>query len=179
VILLIAGPVGAADVAYYHLYRFRLYERPQSVREEVTHLLRGALYPIMLALLLGGRPTGGLFWAAGALYAVDFANSLIDVYIEPKSREPGRVPPLELVIHAVGSTLLGLAAGTFFVLGWPSASQPSGLQPEARSPMLMMSGVGTVVMATGLLLFEAMLFFRACARRRREEEAGVTHRRAR
>ena len=53
-ILLTAGPIGATDVIYFHLYKFRLYARPQSFREELTHIGRGTVIPILFASPLPG-----------------------------------------------------------------------------------------------------------------------------
>ena len=32
-LLMLAALLGAVDVGYYHLYKFRLYQRPESVAE--------------------------------------------------------------------------------------------------------------------------------------------------
>src|SRR6266849_10803982 len=97
-ILLTAGPIGATDVIYFHLYKFRLYARPQSFREELTHIGRGAAIPILFALLLVGQAQGALFCLVVALFAFDTLNSLIDVMVEPASRAPIGVPPAELAV---------------------------------------------------------------------------------
>ena len=86
VVLLIAGPVGAIDVIYFHLWKFRLFEQPQSVKEEITHVLRGFLAPTATLILLLGHPQGFWFWTVAGLFAIDTVNSLLDVVFEPNSR---------------------------------------------------------------------------------------------
>jgi hypothetical protein len=127
-LLLIAGPIGATDVVYFHLWKFKLYRRPQSRKEEVTHLLRGVAVPAIFALLLLGRPEGRFFWLVAALFFIDTVNSLIDVMVEPASRaEFGGVPPKELAVHFIGTSMMGAAWATFMIGGWATRTAPSAL----------------------------------------------------
>src|SRR5687768_17395285 len=129
-ILLIAGPIGAIDVVYFHLWKFRLYSRPQSRAEEVTHLVRGLAVPAVFAALLLGRPQGTIFWLVTAVFFIDTLNSLIDVMIEPKSRASlGGVPPAEIAVHFIGTTMLGAAWAMFMFDGWTTRNAPSALVP--------------------------------------------------
>ena len=162
-ILLAAAPSGAFDVVYFHLYTFKLYRRPQSRREEVTHLVRGTLFPLGLGLLLYGRPEGAWFWFVVALFAIELVNSLIDITLEPNSRAPQRVPGVELVIHSLGATMMGAAAVSYLILEWAAGMQPTQLRPHPPGVLpawLPPAGQLTVAIATGILLLEAVLFLR-------------------
>lgn len=128
-ILVIAGPAGAIDVIYFHMWKFRLFSRKQSRWEEVTHISRGFMVPVVFMMLLVGRPEGTLYWIAAALFFLDTVNSLIDVMIEPKSRAPIGVPPQELALHFIGTTMMGAAFVTFMISGWSTRNAPSALVP--------------------------------------------------
>jgi len=128
-ILFIAGPIGAIDVMYFHMWKFRLFSRAQSRSEEITHVIRGVMVPAVFAVLLLGRPEGTLFWIVAALFFLDTVNSLIDVMIEPRSRAPLGVPPQELAIHFLGTSMMGAAWATYMISGWPTRNAPSALVP--------------------------------------------------
>ncbi|HYM61300.1 MAG TPA: hypothetical protein VEZ11_10440 [Thermoanaerobaculia bacterium] len=163
-LLLAAGPIGAIDVVYFHIWKFRLYSRPQSRWEEICHLVRGAVVPAIFAALLLGRPEGAAFWIVAAIFALDTANSLIDTMIEPASRAPIGVPPAELAVHFIGATLMGAAWATFLIAGWPGRNATTAIVRWAAGtlpawlPPLAWGGLAIGVL---LVIFEAGLVARA------------------
>lgn len=163
-ILLIAGAVGAVDVLYFHLWKFRLYRRPQSIKEEITHLLRGVIYPMGLGLVLIGWPKGAWFWVVSGLFAFDFFNNLIDGRFEPSSRVPLVVPATELMTHYAGTTLFGAAWTSFVIMGWSGRLEPTALQPYAEGTFPVFtywSGLFSLAGGIALWLLELTLFARA------------------
>lgn len=168
-ILLSAGPLGALDVIYFHLWKFRLYERPESVKEEITHLMRGFLVPVISGILLFGHPEGNWFWFVAALFAFDTLNSLLDVVFEPSSRAPRIVPRTELAIHFTGITAMGAAWAVYMFVGWNTRLSATALRPhgEGHLPALML-GLGYLALAGAfaLVIVEATLFARALLKRR-------------
>lgn len=173
-ILLTAGPLGATDVIYFHLWKFRLFERPESVKEEVTHIARGVLVPLVTGILLLGHPSGLWYWAVAGLFAFDGLNTLLDVMFEPASRSPRIVPPAELAVHFVGTTLMGAAWAVFMVAGWDARNGPTAILPRGESFLPEASfvlGYVALLGAFALVAFEALLFARAVLRRRSPELA--------
>lgn len=155
VVLCVIAPVGAIDVLYYHLYRFRLFERRASLGEEVTHLARQACFLAIVALLAGGTPSTVADYALVALLLLDFVNSAIDVALEPQSRAAlGGLPRGEVVLHFLGTFGSGLATAAYFFERGKSYAAPPAWQV---APLL----------ASGALLFfvELALFLRAHAGR--------------
>lgn len=154
-VLCVIAPVGAIDVFYYHLYRFRLFEREASVAEEVTHLVRQACFVAIVALLAMGTPCATADYALLMLFAVDLVNSVIDVALEPRSRMAlGGLPRGEYVLHFLGTFGSGVAAAAYvFERGTELAPAPVW----QVAPMIA-SGVVLLVVETGL-------FVRAIARR--------------
>jgi hypothetical protein len=163
-LLLIAAPIGALDVLWFHIYKLRLYARRESVLEELTHLARGAMFPIFLSVLLLGRPEGAWFWVITAAFALDFVNSLLDVLAEPSSRAPVGVPRPELAVHVIGGTLTTAAFTLFVAAGWPSQFVPTALSPHASgwlSPLEI--GLAWSAIAGGFLVFALETALFACA----------------
>jgi hypothetical protein len=168
IILLTAGPFGAFDVIYFHLWKFQLYQRPESVKEEITHILRGFLVPAMTGLLLVGRAEGLWFWLVLGLFVFDALNTLLDVVFEPNSRAPRIVPPTELSVHFLGTTLMGAAFATFILSGWDARHHATALAPHTGSFLpkwFFVLGYGGLVAAFALVIFETSLFARAVKRR--------------
>jgi hypothetical protein len=157
-LLVLAGTVGSVDVLYYHLYRFRLFARRESALEEATHLVRHAIF---LALLVAISSHGVARSLVVGLFALDVANSAVDVLLERRSREGlGGLPSLEMLVHTVSSFLMGLAFGAYlFVPEETPFFGPSGLLALQVQGML---AVGVV-----LLLAEGGLFLHAVTRARR------------
>lgn len=166
--MLVAAPFGAFDVIYFHLWKFRLFERPESVKEEITHILRGFLVPAMMAVLLIGRPEGSWFWLVFGLFLIDTFNTLLDVVFEPGSRAPRIVPPSELSIHFIGTTMMGAAFATFLLAGWEARHHATALAPHTGSilPAWFFSfGYGGILTAFAIVIFETSLFARALKKR--------------
>lgn len=163
-ILMTAAPVGAFDVIYFHLWKFRLFQRAESFREEITHLLRGVLVPALTVILLIGRPEGKWFWVVMFLFAADTLNSFLDVIFEPGSRAPRGVPPTELAVHFVGVSAMGAAWAIFALLHWQDRVHVTALKlysPSFLPDWFYTSAYIGVVGAFLLVAFEAFLFVRA------------------
>jgi len=168
VILLSAAPIGAFDVVYFHLWKFRLFSRPESVTEEITHLLRGVLVPALTGIILIGRPEGTWFWVVVVLFALDSLNTFLDVIWEPGSRAPRGVPATELGVHFVGTTAMGTALAAFIIYGWDGRLRTTELRPHVGSflpdwffPFAYIGLASAFVLA----IFEASLFLRALKQR--------------
>jgi len=162
----IVAPLGAFDIGWYHLRRFRLYDQPSARFETLTHLARGLLFVLGALILVRYRPTGAWFWVTVAIFAADFANNVLDVIAEEKSRAPlGGLPHREYVLHVVGATFAGAIALAFVATSWDGATEPTGL-PAATHPVWL-ARVGLANVAGGLLLtlLEGALYVRSIARR--------------
>lgn len=165
-IVLAIGAIGAVDVLYFHLWRFRLYARADSVAEEVTHLVRQVVFVTVVLLLASDSRTPRLDIVILTLIVVDLVNSAIDTLIERRSRASlGGLPPLESLVHIVASFGMGVAAATYF-LADPRAAAPvpaAVLQWQVRAVV----GLGVV-----LLVVESSLLVRSVCRRRLAPSGG-------
>jgi hypothetical protein len=135
-ILMATAMVGAADVLYFHLYRHRLFSRPASQLENVTHLVR---HLIFIALTLG------LLWGSGkallvSLLVLDLVNSVIDLALERESRRSlDGLTPLESVLHGVAA--VGMGAVLLAVVQGPTSWELSSVQ-HVRGAVTVVLGLG-------------------------------------
>ena len=137
-LLLAMGTIGAVDALWYHLYKLRLAQQPGSRAETVTHIVRSLTFAVALTALVQGRPSGGWFWALAAVFALDFADDVADVLIEPKSRAPlGGLPPREYLVHMVVMGLSGATWLAYVVQGWALRAGPTALLPASLPAWLV------------------------------------------
>lgn len=148
-LLMLAALLGAVDVLYFHLYRFRLYAQPGSVAEESTHLARHLLFVgIVLTLLLQPPSATAIVLT---LFVLDLANNVADVLLEKSSRAPlGGLPPAEYLVHVLATLLTGMAISAFW---WAP--------PAALSTTQVARGWATVGLGVALFAAEGSLFARA------------------
>lgn len=170
--MVLVAPIGGFDVAWYHIYRFRLYRQPGSRAETVTHLIRSLLFATGLLLMVLWRPSGAWFWAIGGLFVLDFVNNIADVLLEPASRRPlGGLPPMEYLIHVIGATASGAITTAYFLTGWSLGGEPTALVSVAPDafPDLVRWQAFVVVAGGGLLtMIEGALLVRGWVHRARD-----------
>lgn len=137
-LLMLVSLVGAVDVLWFHLFKWKLPMRPASRLEETTHLARHLLFAAITAALVLRAPRAVVL----ALLVVDLLNSLVDLFIEPRSRaDLGGVSGGEALLH-------GLAG---FMLGGVTALVAFGEQTWQPTPMQF--GRGLVTAGLALVLF--------------------------
>jgi hypothetical protein len=125
-IMTATAAIGAADVLYFHLYRFRLYAQPGSVAEEITHLCRHAIFLTLLLVLSSGGRSPERDALVFALIGLDLINGAADVLLERGSRAPlGGLPPLESLVHFLSSFGMGLAVAAYVLA--PTLPPPTGV----------------------------------------------------
>jgi hypothetical protein len=162
VLLAMAAPIGALDMLYFHIWKYRLFASADSRVETLTHIVRG-LTVALLAWMLGHyRPEGAWFWIVGSLFAIDLLNSLVDVAIEPRSRAAwGGVPSAEAVIHNVGTSFLGAIAALYVSSGWQGRLLPTALSPSDLPNYLVLQA--ELIAGGGLILAVTELGLLICA----------------
>ena len=156
-IMTATAAIGAVDVLYFHLYRFRLYAQPGSVAEEVTHLCRHAIFLALLLVLSSGGRSPERDALVFLLIGLDLLNGATDVLLERGSRAPlGGLPPLESLVHFLSSFGMGLAVAAYVLA--PTLPPPTGV--------LAWQVWGTFAMGVVVFGFEGCLFVQAFRSRR-------------
>jgi hypothetical protein len=169
-ILAAACTVGAVDVLYYHLHRFRLFAQEGSVAEEITHLLRHVTFLAVIPLLASGSTSPAVDRAILALLAIDLVNSAADVLLERRSRAPlGGLPSGEYLVHFLGTFGTGLAAASYLF-------ERRALPLRAPEGIFAWQVRGMMALGLALLVIEGSLFARALVRRSRARAASASGR---
>lgn len=139
--------VAMVDGAYFHLYKYKLHTRPDSVMEHFTHSLRAVTMTAAAYVFFVVNAGGWLLWVGLGIIAVDIAVETWDVLIERASRRSlGGLSSAEYLSHA--HAILLYAASYALVL----ASKPAGAF-SADSPITLapypqwISVLGWVVVA--------------------------------
>jgi len=167
----IVAPIGAFDVLYFHVWKFRLFARPASRAETATHVVRSVLIGVVALLLAEYEPRGRWYLAVTALLALDFANTLLDVWLEPASRKDlGGVPRLEYLIHVIGATAGGAVLAAFVALGRGLATLPTELHPTTLPGFLVWNARAIAVGCLAFAGIESYLVLRALSREGRGRE---------
>ena len=155
--------LGSVDVVYFHIYKFKLYEKPSSRSEHLTHLSRALIFLCVVLWVLLVRTKGIYSLILPALLIFDLVNSLIDVYLEPKSRiSLGGLPPLEYLVHMLSM----FTSGAIFALSIMESAKVFQQNPELSFHVLGMpqqfviQGVATAFITLLLFLFEGFQFVR-------------------
>jgi len=151
-IMTATAAIGAVDVLYFHLYRFRLFAQPGSVAEEITHLFRHALFLTLLLVLSTDGRSPERDALVFVLIGLDLLNGAVDVLIERGSRAPfGGLPPLESLVHFLSSFGMGLAVAAYVLA--PTLPPPAGV--------LAWQVWGTFASGVVVFALEGCLFARA------------------
>ena len=150
-LLVAIGLLGAFDIAYFHGYRARLVQRPESRREAWIHVVRGGLYALQFLVVPNVRCSGGWYWALCMLFIGDIAVAIADVLEEPRSRASlGGLGAGEYLMHIVLSVLVGAMLHGLVVGTWGDWAEPTRLSIEAHGPSWL--GGLALLMAIGSLL---------------------------
>lgn len=112
--------VGAVDLFYFHLWRYKLHTRPESRYEHKLHMAFAFLM-VPVAFLLYYKDFGGLaLWAAVFFVAAAMATEMLDVFSEGDSRASlGGLTTGEYSLH-VAATIFKVASFAFIFSAKPS-----------------------------------------------------------
>ena len=114
--------LGAVDLFYYHLWKYKLHTRPESRYEHRLHMIFAFLM-VPIALLLYYQDLGGVgLWAAAIVVLAALATELDDVFSENDSRASvGGLSSGEYALHVV-LTILKVASFAFMFASKPASA---------------------------------------------------------
>ncbi len=114
--------LGAVDLFYYHLWKYKLHTRPESRYEHKLHMAF-AFIMVPLALLLYYQNLGGIGLYAAAFFVVAaLSTEVLDVFSENNSRASlGGLSTGEYALHVV-LTILKVASFAFMFASKPAAA---------------------------------------------------------
>lgn len=150
------GLIGTCDLLYYHLYRFRLYERPESFREHLLHTVNVFLNVPVAAGLYVAKTAGLALWLAAGFAAAHTLVALRDILEEHDSRaQLGGLQRPEYFMHVI--VCMMQAASVALVLAdrpaaaWSASARPllESIDLDVRS--CSMIAFAALAMALGIL----------------------------
>jgi hypothetical protein len=128
------GQIGTFDLIYYHLHKFRLYERPECFKEHLLHTANVLLTPLVVAGLYVGRTGGATLWLGAGVAFGQVIVLISDVLEEHDSRaQLGGLPRPEYLMHIV--VCMMHAASLALILGDRPASAWSLNAPMLLEPV--------------------------------------------
>jgi hypothetical protein len=159
--LLLFTTIAGIDGLYFHLYRYRLYERPASRYEHLLHTINAVLFVPLTALLFCGQPLGLWRWLVAALFLISLAVEVADVRCEKASRlDLGGLTTSEYLMHFLMS---GLRFGCVLPLlfGLPSVAWlPEQTALGVRSLGMLIAGASIGIPAIGIAAVHVVLALR-------------------
>ena len=118
----VAVLLGAVDGLYFHLWKYKLYSRPETRYEHKLHTFRAFLFIPIVWLLFGKNYGGLLLWLGVLAMTADLLVELLDVFCEIKSRANIGGPSTgEYVIH-INATGLRFVALALILLAKPASA---------------------------------------------------------
>ncbi len=177
-ILLVAGMLGAFDVAWFHIYKTRLAQRPECQREVLFHTARHVIYGAQFLWVANLRFHGAALLLVVLLYGLDIFIAWADVLEETASRKAqGGLPRGEYFMHVVLSLLIGAYLLQIAQTVWSDWRLPTAivLDPPPVPFLLraMMTSMGVVALGFFAHDFRAWLGFRRLARSSQTDQPSV------
>ena len=114
--------LGAVDLFYFHIWKYKLHTRPESRYEHKLHMTFAFLM-VPVALLLYYQNLGGIgLWAAVIAVVAALSTEMFDVFSENDSRASlGGLSSGEYAIH-VAMTILKVASFAFMFASKPTSA---------------------------------------------------------
>jgi hypothetical protein len=165
-LLIIAGALGAFDVAWFHIHRGRLAQRPECQREVLWHTVRHAVYATQFLWVANLRFHGLALLLVAALYGLDVFIAWGDVLEETASRKAqGGLPRGEYFMHVVLSLLIGAYLLQVAQTVWPDRLLPTAIVVDPPPVPFLLRAMMTFMGITALGFFahdlRAWLAFRS------------------
>jgi hypothetical protein len=112
--------IGAVDLFYFHIWKYKLHTRPESRYEHKLHMAFAFLMVPVAFLLFYQNFAGYALWAGVFFVVAAFTTEMLDVFSEGDSRASiGGLTTAEYALH-VAATILKVASFTFLFASKPA-----------------------------------------------------------
>jgi hypothetical protein len=153
VFLILFGVVAAFDGLYLHLWKYRLYARPESRREHKLHTMQAFLF-VPVVFFLFYRDFGGwMLWAGVLFIALEQVVEIMDVLDENDSRASlGGLSSTEYATHVIAITArtvaIALALAAKPLSAWSLDAPPvTGTEHSFASAVAFNTIIGNLIVA--------------------------------
>ncbi|MDA9950981.1 hypothetical protein N9D31_00265 [Oligoflexaceae bacterium] len=135
--------LAAVDGTYFHFSKYKLDQRPESLREHAFHTARSLFFAPMVLILFTFDSSGWLLWLAVLLVALDSVALVLDLLEEEKSRKDiGGLSRAEYLIHVLANgfhfTWVALILASKDSADW---ALDGGIVGDASTATAVISGV--------------------------------------
>lgn len=108
--------LGLYDGFYLHIFKYKLYDHPESRTEHVMHTIRGILFPAILYFLYFKSDVLS-FYIGMSLVLADIIILAVDAFVEKESRAfMGGLPRWEYIVHLFVNGFHFAAIAVFLVI---------------------------------------------------------------
>jgi len=153
--------IASVDGLYFHLFRYRLWERPVSQYEHKLHTLNAVLFVPQVGLLFCLQPSGLWLWLLLALFVLTMGVEMADVLCEEASRRDlGGLTSVEYLMHFL---MAGLRFGWVMPLlfGLPGVAwAPEQTAIGGRALWMMLIGASIALPAIVIAVVHVVLALR-------------------
>jgi len=117
ILLTLFALLGLYDGFYLHIFKYKLYQHPESRTEHVMHTIRGVLFPAILYFLYLKNDCMTSFYIGMTLVLLDILALGIDAFVEKDSRVfMGGLPRWEYIVHLFVNGFHFAAIAVFLVI---------------------------------------------------------------
>jgi hypothetical protein len=149
--LVLFTAIAGVDGLYFHLYKYKLYARPQSRYEHRLHTINSVMFVPLTALLFCAAPAGLFLWLGLLLFLGSLLIEILDVLCEPASRRDlGGLIASEYLMHFLMSGLRFGAIVPLLSSPPPAAWLPSSTALGARPFWLLLLGAWIALPGIGI-----------------------------
>lgn len=139
--------VATIDGLYFHLWKYKLFTRAESIYEHKLHTIRAFLFIPIVFFLFYTNFGGIALWTGIAFILLDLAVEMLDIFTENDSRASlGGLTSLEYAVH-VTATTFRIAAISFILAAKPVSawSLSSPLIIGEYSSLISMNAINTMI----------------------------------
>lgn len=159
--LVLFSAIAGVDGLYFHLYRYRLYRRPQSRYEHRLHTINAVLFVPLTVLLFCLAPRGLFLWLGLLLFLASLGVEILDVLCEPASRRDlGGLLASEYLMHFLMSGLRFGAMVPLLTCASPEDWLAHNTALSLRPLWLFLCGIYIAVPGLGIAVLHLILDLR-------------------
>ncbi|MFT5822641.1 MAG: hypothetical protein ACI8ZM_003897 [Crocinitomix sp.] len=135
--LILFAILATFDGVYLHIWKFELFNHPDSKLEHKTHTARAILFPLIIWFLFIQQDTAS-FWIGISFVLLDLFVLAMDAWTEKDSRQAsGGLPRWEYIIHLFSNGFHFAAIVIFVAIRLILNSEGIGLNIETQAAMAL------------------------------------------
>lgn len=145
--------IAAIDGLYFHIYKYKLYSKKDSIFEHQLHTINAFLFPLSVLFLFVFNSAGLFLWIAIALTLLTLVVEFWDVFEERKSREHfGGLTSMEYAMH-FGMSGLRATYTTLILAAKPAVAWTWSQYLLPQHYPIVIQVIGISIITLGIIIF--------------------------